>query len=471
MNFDLIKNIVSELREQLSGAKVTKIYQPSPEILIFKLWNGRTTLRLLISAQGQKSRIHLTEQSWPNPHIPPRFCQLLRARMSRINAISVVNNDRIVQFECTGKQGNCRLLVELTGNYSNMLLVDDRGVIIDVLKRTSGEKNKRTLLAGERYLFPDPAPLLSKGLEQVVCEEDCSWNQTVERLYTQSGAAEHKKDFKQQLLHTIQRNIKKLRNRLQRIEKELLQQQDADFYRQRGDLLLSNLHLIKAGDSHVSLLNFFIQPPENIEIPLDSALTPQQNAEKYFKKYKKYQRGKVHSQRRMAETQAELEWLEQLDYQLKDCVKNSDIEEIAVELRQAKLLKEENNLHKKKTLQPSQPHESLSPSGFKVIWGRNNRQNDQISTRIARSTDLWFHASHIPGAHVLLQIPKGQQPDEADTLYAASIAAGYSRAREDDKVEVMVASAKSIHKPRGSKGGLVNVLNYKTVMVKPHRPD
>ncbi|RLB75249.1 MAG: hypothetical protein DRH06_08335, partial [Deltaproteobacteria bacterium] len=106
MKLDLIKHVVAELAEPLADARVSKIYQPAPEIILFKLWNGRETLRLLLSAEVQKSRLHLTDRTWPNPHIPPRFCQLLRARITRIDSISVVNDDRIVQLECQGKQGS-----------------------------------------------------------------------------------------------------------------------------------------------------------------------------------------------------------------------------------------------------------------------------------------------------------------------------------------------------------------------------
>ena len=195
------------------------------------------------------------------------------------------------------------------------------------------------------------------------------------------------------------------------------------------------------------------------------------DAEKFFKRYQKGVRGEKHSQRRSRETQTELEWLGQLDYQLKDTVKNSDIEEIAQELRQAGLLKDKNRLHAKRTLQPSVPHEAVSPSGHKIFWGRNNRQNDEISTKLLKGGDLWFHAYQTPGAHVVLKIRSGQSAAEADILYAAAIAAGYSKAREDSKVEVMVAEAKFVHKPKGGRAGLVNVLKYQTVLVDPLRPE
>ncbi len=473
MDYSLIKKIVPELNTALAGAKVAKIYQPSPDILIFKLWNGRETLRLLVSAEGEKSRLHLTEQSWPNPHIPPRFCQLLRARISRINTLQVVNDDRIVQFDCNGKGGPCRLLVELTGHRSNMVLVAGDGVIIDVLKRINGGTGRRSLLAGEKYRFPEKR---GQSDEKRIERDGEGGNGTplsrsVEKLYSEEGRARNKLDFRQQLLATIKKNITKLRKRTTRIEDDIKRQGESDHYRHYGELLLASLHTVRRDDRVVTLSDYSTDPPVDVEIDLDPRLTPHENAEKYFKKYKKGKRGLEHSKRRLAEAQAELTWLEQLDYQLHDTVKNSDIEEIAEELRRAGLFRDQNNLHKKRTQQPSQPHEALSPSGFKVIWGRNNRQNDDISTRLLKAGDLWFHALGLPGAHVVLKIPAGQQPRQADIHYAAALAAGYSKAKNDLKVDVMQAAAKAVKKPRGGHPGLVSVLEYTTLLVEPRRHD
>jgi len=474
MKLDLIERVVAELAEQLAGARVSKIYQPAPEILLFKLWNGRETLRLLISAEVQKSRLHLTEKSWLNPHQPPRFCQLLRSRISRINSISVVNNDRIVQMNCAGAQGNCKLIVELTGKSSNLFLLDDMGMIIDVLKRGYAKDKGRVVLPGGKYIFPENMVRNQKMGEESFdqLEENCSWNQTVEKLYSGMEHTENKNDFYHQLQKTVGRQLKKLRKRQLSIEKDLQKQQKFDADRQKGELLLANLHSIQRGVDEISLQNYYLQPPETVSITLDPLLSPQQNAEKYFNRYKKARRGQEHSQRRLQETQAELNWLEQLDYQLKDTVKNSDIEEIAQELRDVGLLKDKNRLHTKKTLQPSKPHETTSPSGFRILWGRNNRQNDEISTKILKSGDFWFHVHHAPGAHVVIKVGSTKKiVTDADLNYAASIAAGYSKSRSDNKVEVMLAEAKSVHKPKGCKPGLVNVLQYKTLIVKPFRLD
>jgi predicted ribosome quality control (RQC) complex YloA/Tae2 family protein len=474
MDYKLIKIIINELLEYLPSAKVSKIHQPAPEVIIFKLWNGRENLRLLVSVEVNRSRLHLTENTWPNPYIPPRFCQLLRARIDRIHSMTVVNDDRIVQLECSGQQGHCRLMAELTGKNSNLILLNDQGVIIDVLKRVSGAGKGRNILPGEEYLLPEKKQS-DREIEKKLAVKpgaNCSWNQYVEKLYNNAELVKNKQELSLQLQEAIGRQIKKLNKRIINIEKEYSAQQNFDEFKQRGELLLANLQNIKRGMEAITLLNYYLQTPEPIEIVLDPVLRPQQNVEKYFKRYKKAKRGLEHSQRRLQETRTELEWLEQLDYQLKDAVNNSDIEEIAQELKKAGLLREVNRLHARRTLPPSKPHEAVSPSGFKIFWGRNNRQNDEISTKILKEGDLWFHVHNISGAHVVMKVGnKKKTVTDEDFSYAAALAAGYSTAKNDNKVEVLLAAAKFVHKPKGGRPGLVNVLRYETLVVKPLRLD
>lgn len=474
MNFDLINNIITELTDKLCPARVSKIYQPGADIVIFKLWNGRENFRLLISSEINKSRIHLTEREWLNPNSPPRFCQLLRSRITRIDHFELVNNDRIVQFHCSGHQGPTRLVVEFTGRSSNMILTNADDIIIDLLKRVEGETGRRALMPGVRYVVPDKTAATGQTHERGTDADrgERSWNQFVENLYTDGEHSENQQDFATQLQQTVSKHIKKLSKRLSNISAELKKQTDFIEDKHKAELILSHLHHIKRGMETVSLLNYFQQPPENLVVALDPLLNPQQNAERYFKRYKKSRRGIEHSQRRLEETQTELDWLAQLDYQLQDSVKNSDIEEIAQELREAGLLKEHNKLHLRRTQQPAKIRETISPSGFRILWGRNNRQNDELSTKLLKTGDLWFHVQHAPGAHVIMKCSEAKLPVSAeDILYAASLAAGYSQCKNDAKVEVICAEGQSIHKPKGSRPGLVTVKQYKTHVVKPVRID
>ncbi|PLY06027.1 MAG: hypothetical protein C0622_01205 [Desulfuromonas sp.] len=469
MKFQLIENIVVELNEQIGVGRIAKIYQPDPELIVIKIWTGRENIKLLISVEAAQGGIHLTERAFLNPSRPPRFCQLLRARITRILKFEVVNEDRIVFIHCHGPQGEYRLVVELIGRGGNMILVDSAGRIIDALKRVQGENGHRSLIAGKPYIFPPVRENSDGDRHSEVLEKPSgiSWNQFADQPQTKASASQ---DFFQQLLRTLGAQIKKLSKRLSNIEAELAAQEDYQRHKQGADLLLANLHLLKRGMTSIALIDYYRDPPEEVEIPLDPLLTPQQNVEASFKRFKKLKRGIEHSLRRVDETRSELSWLEQLEFQLKDDSSGSTLEEVAEELRAAGLLREVGTLRARRTSQSGGPLEGRSPSGYRVLVGRNNRQNDELSTRLLKTGDLWFHVHNAPGAHVVLKC--GQQREhvtETDLRYAAELAAGYSRLKNDSKVEVIQTEGGAVHKPKGGKPGLVNVLRYSTIVVQPKR--
>lgn len=472
MDYRLIVNVVEELQAVLAGARVSKIYQPDEHLVILKLWNGKETLRLLLSAASSNYRIHLTDEDFLNPSLPPRFCQLLRARVSSVLSFNVVGEDRIVRIKCSGKQGDCTLYIELIGAAANMVLCSNDGIIIDSLKRIDGGGRGVTRLPGIEYELPQRPPIIgNESLEGGIDSGQYgSWNRYVEKFYIDKIKTGSKRDLKETLIATTGKHIRKLAKRIKNIETDLSHQKDFGQSKNYGDLLLANLHLVKKGMKVVALDNYYVDPCEQVDIKLEPLLSPQENAKKYFQKYKKYKAGVEHSRRRLEETQAELDWISQIEYQLNDDIGKADIEDIAEELRVAGLLREQNQLHNRRTQQASQPFESVSPSGFKVLWGRNNRQNDYLSTKVLKKGDKWFHAHLVPGAHVVLKAEgRGDSITEQDLFYAASIAAGYSKRRNDGRVDVMVAESDSVKKPKNSRPGLVTVTSFKALSVEPRR--
>lgn len=471
MDIRLLQNVVAELSARISGAKIAKIHQPSAELFTLRLWTGQQTLKLLISAAPGDSRIHLTEQSLPNPFTPPRFCQLLRARLSRISMIRQLNDDRIVELSCDGPKGVCRLLVELTGKSSNLVLVDEAGRIIDALKRTQA-KCDRPMIAGADYSCPikvEPPPPPADESTTVNFSDNKSASLSVEKLYSAPAPAVKTADLRSRLALLIIKEQKKLARRLKNIEQELKRQQNFEHYRQSGDLLLANLHLLKKGMSAAVVVNYYLQPSVEVAIPLNPLLSPQQNADKYFQKYKKARRGVEHSARRKAETDSDLEWLAQLDYQLKSTDESADVAIVADELRKAGILKEKiSKLPRLNKVKKATFRTTVSPNGYKVLWGTNSRQNDALSTKELKNGDLWFHAHRCPGSHVVLKADAGKGAFADDDIeFTASIAAARSRTKDDYKVEIMVVAAKDVKKPPGAKPGMVTVKQYKTLMVKP----
>jgi predicted ribosome quality control (RQC) complex YloA/Tae2 family protein len=472
MEIEFLRGAITDLAGRLAGARIDKIHQPAADLFVFRLWTGRENLKLLISASSHESRIHLTDEKYPNPYTPPRFCQLLRSRLSMIAGLRQINDDRVVEIDCLGAKGECRLMVELTGRNSNLILVDSAGRIVDALKRITDRKG-RIIAAGERYSYPpkNKSKLNDRGGTDPVSTMTENVRFNAEKNYAHLQATKDTPDLRLRLKKMIAREHKKLRRRINKIELELNRQQQFERYRQAGDLLLANLHLLKKGMQEVVITNYFLQPPVETVIDLNPVLGPQENAEKYFKKYKKARRGLEHGARRKVETEKEMEWLAQLEYQLEETLEPAEIALIADELRRVGILKEvAGRLPKVNAQRVVSFKETASPGGFRVLWGTNSRQNDTLSTKQLRKNDLWFHAYRCPGSHVVLKADPGLgQFGDEDIEFAATLAATNSKAKNDNKVEVMVAETKNVKKLSGSRSGMVTVKQYKTLVVKPLR--
>ena len=448
MNVEQVRQLVADLKDKIAGVRVAKIHQPSADMLLLRLWTGQQNLKLQLVIAAQDSTICLTEESHPNPFTPPRFCQLLRARVARIVGVQQLNDDRIIEFQCQGAKGNSRLIAELIGRSSNLIFVDENNRVVDLLKR---QKEGRLQLGAE-YQLPEKR-----------AEDTRQKTATTESAVGGTG-----KDLTAQLDKLLAKEMKKLRKRLQKIEQEHARQQDFEQYRQQGDLLLANLHLVEKGMTEVRVINYYLSPANEELLPLDPQLSPQENADKFFRRYKKFRRGIEHSERRLAETRQELEWLEDVSYQLSVAEQPADVAAIADLLKKGGLLKEKVSRLPRSHNQQVAYQETSSPNGCKILWGANSRQNDLLSTKLLKKGDLWFHAYRCPGSHVLLKRESGQGAFGSNEIeFAAAIAAANCRAKQDSKVEVMVAEAKAVKKPAGAKPGMVTVKQYKTLVVKP----
>ncbi len=274
------------------------------------------------------------------------------------------------------------------------------------------------------------------------------------------------------LRQVMTRQLVRLNMRLKNISTQQIKTSSHSDRRQQGELLLANLHLVKRGMSEVEVTDWTCDPPQQTIISLQKDLSPQENAERLFKRYKKEKRGVEHVARRLRETAEEIQWLESLQLALDEAVETSDLVEISQELLAAGLTSvvkgEPANRHKTKSTPAL--HECRSPSGLRIFWGRNNRSNDYLSARMTDRDDLWFHAHNMPGCHLVLKRDglKGDfSPEDID--FAARIAAGYSRGKNAARVEVIVSEGQHISRPKGARPGLVTLGKYRTLLVEPLR--
>lgn len=284
---------------------------------------------------------------------------------------------------------------------------------------------------------------------------------TVQALLNNYYTAELNQQEFAQLRHQLAQKIGSILGKLRQKAltfKERLQQSDqADRYRQHADLLMAHLQDWEPGMKAIALLDFETQKP--IEIPLNPEKNAVQNAQALYKQHQKLKRARNAVEPLLQEVQEEIDYLEQVEASLAqlDTYSSSEdlqtLREIREELIQQGYL-DAPEQRSRDVEDASEPYRYRTPNGFEVLIGRNNRQNDQLTFRVAGDYDLWFHTQEIAGSHVLLRLEPGAVPDTADLQFAADLAAHYSRGRQSDQVPVVYTEPKYVYKPKGAKPGM-----------------
>ncbi|MEH2359853.1 Rqc2 family fibronectin-binding protein [Nostoc sp.] len=275
-------------------------------------------------------------------------------------------------------------------------------------------------------------------------------NQINEQLFSQ---------LRHQLSQKLNNILAKLRNKAQTFKTRLQQSDQADEYRQKADLLMAHLQNWEPGMKEIILADFETNLPVAIALQPDKNAV--QNAQSLYKQHQKLKRARAAVEPLLLEVQTEIEYLEQVEaaivqidtYQTAEDLRA--LEEIREELIGQKYLEDPEYRSRSANEVPSTNfHRYLTPGGFEVLIGRNNRQNDQLTFRVAGDYDLWFHAQEIPGSHVLLRLEPGAVAEETDLQFVANLAAYYSRARQSDQVPVVYTQLKHVYKPKGAKPGI-----------------
>lgn len=262
------------------------------------------------------------------------------------------------------------------------------------------------------------------------------------------------------LIHRVQTELDKNVKKLKKQEKELQATENAEEFRQKGELLTTYLSMVPNNQDQVELDNYYTN--EKITIALDKSLTPNQNAQRYFKKYQKLKEAVKHLTGLIEETKHTITYLESVETSLSHA-SISDIADIREELVETGFVKRrtKDKRHKRK-----KPEQYLASDGKTIIMvGRNNLQNDELTFKMAKKGELWFHAKDIPGSHVLIK--DNLNPSDEVKTDAAELAAYYSKARLSNLIQVDMIEAKKLNKPTGAKPGFVTYTGQKTLRVTP----
>lgn len=565
---------VKQELDVLIGGRIDKIYQPSREEIIISMRTRQGGFKLLISASASSARIHITQMSVDNPMTPPMFCMLLRKHLGsgKLTAIRQDGLERIIylDFECINELGDIvtvTLACEIMGKYSNLIVINNEGKIIDSIKRVDGDMSReRIVLPGMPYEFPPRDDRISfvdsdeetirstvsnlknaelskalisafEGISPVLAREwayytgkgkelngaemssdeidrlvfvimmskkalignDCRFTtvtnkegllkdfsfirlnqygnlmitkehtsacELLDYFYAQRDRTARLKQRANDLFRLLMNTTERITKRIANQKNELKDCEKKEDMKLKGDLLSANIYRLQKGDKKAVLENFYDESCPQIEIKLDSRLTPSQNAQKYYSEYRKSLTAEKKLAEQIALGEEELKYIDSVFDSLTRANTENEVNELRLELAEQGYIRAVRLKGKPPKSNP--PAEYLSSDGYTILLGRNNKQNDKLTLKTAAKTDIWLHTHNIPGSHAII-VTNGETPPDSTIEEAAIIAAVNSKAKDSSQVPVDYCLVKFVKKPVGAKPGMVIFTNNKTLYVTPDK--
>ena len=296
---------------------------------------------------------------------------------------------------------------------------------------------------------------------------DDSISKILENYYATKDIKDRIHQRSSDLRKSISIKLDRLYNKLNKQEKELIESENADIYKIKGELITSYIYMIEKGMESVEVANFYDPEYKNIKISLNTNFTPSENAQKYFKKYNKLKTAKKELTEQMAISKEEIEYLENVLLSIENCENLEDLEDIKEELIKLGYARAPRRFKAKKEMDlTTKPNKFISSDGFTILVGKNNKQNDYLTLRIADPEDIWMHTKNIPGSHVIIKCAGVEVPDNT-LLEGAMLAAYFSKGRMSSQVPVDYTMKKHVKKPSGSKPGMVIYETNNTIYVTP----
>lgn len=558
----LVTNKISYELKNIIDYKVDKIFQPNKNTIIIGLYKAGINLSLLSCISANNYRVHLTTHTYKNPEIAPNFCMLLRKHLTGYkikNVYTTKNLERIIfiDFENSDNPNKPlykKLVIELMGKHSNIILANENNIIIDSLRHTYIEKHsQRDIYPTCRYILPQTLKLNLLDIKtpeefyNVISNSDYSLPQSItnafngisnsfveslssmtdksrenifliyhkifeilnsddlcfthqnkdyilslsehtnkmynlnfflDDFYYQKETNENFVTLKNNIYNIVINAQKKYTKRLDNINKKFSECNDMDRFKLYGELITSNLYRIPNKHiSSISLENYY-DNNSLIDIPLNEKYSPSYNAKQYFKKYSKLKNALDILNLQRQETLATLSYIDSVIFEIENCTSLEDLiiinnEEInCVNAIFDNFKKKNLNVKKnKKRLNAKKQPSYFNPllfeiDDYKVYVGRNNKENDYLTTKFADKRDIWFHVKDTPGSHVILKTHPNEIVPDNILFEAAKLAALHSKAKSSSSILVDYCLVSYVKKPNGSNPGFVIYKNNKSLNIK-----
>ncbi|HEV7394883.1 MAG TPA: NFACT family protein, partial [Pyrinomonadaceae bacterium] len=475
MHYELLKSITGEIRNALTGGILTKVFQLSRTSIVMA-FRGSQNQSLFISTEPSAPRLYLltrTNKELEKQSQPPsEFVHVLRTELAggTLTSIQLDESDRIVRLSFTvpdvpGGMIHPTVVAQLTGRSANLFLLDDDRQIIHVQKSRPGREQQ----TGDTYEAPTPnpaetasAPVFEKGAFETL-------SAAVENHYdelTKSRLFDNRAGLGRSKLRQDISRLEKLRAHL---EQDLIAQGDADKHKLTGDLLLASITTAERDGDKVRLRDFYAPDEPIVEIKVDENKSLQAAAAEFFAKYGKAKRGARQISERLKEIAIKLDEMRRQQSALEEIISERDADALQAELLRI-------NPPRKKAPLPKSGKEAekipgvrryLSSDGFEILVGRAAKDNDNLTFRIGRAQDLWLHAADYPGSHVIVKNPSRKEVPHRTIIEAAQLAAKFSQAGDDSKVNVNYSQQKFVSRIKGAAPGLVRLASFRTLTVEP----
>ncbi|MCH5347922.1 MAG: NFACT family protein [Oscillospiraceae bacterium] len=289
----------------------------------------------------------------------------------------------------------------------------------------------------------------------------------LDNFYTERDSLSRMKQRAQDLYKLLTSTSERISRRLANQRQELASTAERETLKLYGDLLSANLYKIEKGMGSITVDNFYAEDCPQIEIKLDKRLTPSKNMQKYYGEYRKADTAEKILTEQIAKGEEELAYIDSVFDALTRANGEDEVNELRAELAEQGYIRLSKIKGKPPKAHP--PLEFVSPQGFTILIGRNNKQNDMLTTRLAEKTDIWLHTKDITGSHVIIRAEGKTVPDET-IMYAARLAAFHSKAKNSSQVPVDYVPVKLVKKPAGAKPGMVIFTGNRTLYVTPLDP-
>jgi predicted ribosome quality control (RQC) complex YloA/Tae2 family protein len=473
LNWREIDLVLEELT--LSGGLVQEVHQPAHDRFVLGLFRSGEPLSVLACLSQRFPRIHILTEKLQNPARPFRFAAFLRAHIKggRIESAAQEGRERLVRISVSKAGEQSVLWLRLWGSAANAILTDGEGRILDAFYR----RPKRGEVSGGRFPPPEAAgerrgpagaarpsvparpsaPARPRAEKEYTIRElpgEGSFNQRIERLFRE---LETRGDSERRLAEMdtgLAVSESKVLANIEKLEKRLADYRNLERFRQLGDLLTSSLHRVVRGERWVRVEDFF-NDNAPLDIELKTELTPAQNAEAYYERYRKARDG-------LGKVTEEIEHLRGMLARIQK-QRRGITEDPEAALREGERRRSERA---RTAIPEGAPGLAFESPPFRIIVGRSAAENDELLRRFVRGNDWWFHARDFPGAYVFVKAPPGKSLPLETMLDAGNLAVHFSKGKSSGGGDVYYTRVKYLRRVKGGKRGLVIPTQEKNLSIR-----